>query len=123
MNREDDRKYEADVFYEAWRRGVDPDRAVECASDCRIDGYSPEECVDGTAREIRREHERREAARSEEEYFMECERQRWEEMQAEQQKDKAMTTTPGYTVDALLQAIEDACARRYGHAQRDTGES
>lgn len=61
------REYEGDVFYDAWRRGIDPDRAVQCASDCYYDGKSAEECVDGTAREIRRERERRQERQWEEE--------------------------------------------------------
>jgi hypothetical protein len=62
--REEQRKFEADVFYDAWRRGLDPDRAVGCARDCHDDGRTPEECVDGFAA---RERQRREARRQMEE--------------------------------------------------------
>lgn len=50
--REEERRYESDVFYDAWRRGMDPDRAVECAHDCYREGVSPEQCVDATAQKI-----------------------------------------------------------------------
>lgn len=53
------RKYCDDVFYEAWRRGVDPDWAADCAEDCYYDGWSPEECVDQMIARDRRKRERR----------------------------------------------------------------
>ena len=53
-HREAIREFEHDVFYEAWRAGMNPDRAVECASDCYWDGKTPQECVEGHARAIRR---------------------------------------------------------------------
>ena len=49
------REYEGDVFYESWRRGLNPDRAVECAYDCYWDGKSVEQCVDETAIRVRSE--------------------------------------------------------------------
>lgn len=67
--RDERREYEADVSYEAWRRGMNPDRAVGCASDCYYDGKSASECVDGTQREIRREREAREQRQMEEEEY------------------------------------------------------
>ena len=66
---EERRQYSGDVFYEAWKRGIDPDRASECASDCYYDGKSASECVDGTEHKIRREREAREQRLSEEEYY------------------------------------------------------
>lgn len=77
---EDDRwdRYRGDVFYEAWRRGIDPDRAADCARDCFYDGRSAEECVNGTANEIRREQKRREEQRYQE---IEMERRAYEEQQ------------------------------------------
>lgn len=65
--REERRQYEGDVFYDAWRRGLNPGRAVECAEDCYYAGRSPEQCVDGYAQRVRSERERRDAARQEEE--------------------------------------------------------
>lgn len=53
--RDEERKFENDVYYEAWCRGLDPDRAVECASDCFWDGRSPEACVDGYQSRIERQ--------------------------------------------------------------------
>ena len=47
--REERRRFEADVYYEAWRQGRDPDRYSECAEDCYYDGKSPQECVADTA--------------------------------------------------------------------------
>lgn len=59
MSRSDERrKYENDVFYEAWARGLDPDRATECAEDCYYDGRSPEACVDGYASRVRAARQR-----------------------------------------------------------------
>ena len=48
-DRDERHKYEGDVFYEAWRRGLNPDNAVECAEDCYYDDRTPEQCVDGYA--------------------------------------------------------------------------
>ena len=79
-DRDDQREYEGDVFYEAWRRGMDPDRAVRCANDCYWDGKTASECVDGTAIEMRRERERRE-----EEAMMAQEQERQYYEQQEQQ--------------------------------------
>lgn len=63
------RKYCDDVFYEAWRRGVDPDWAADCAEDCYYDGWSPEECVDQMiARDRRKRERRREEELAQEEY-------------------------------------------------------
>jgi len=59
-DRDERREFEGDVFYEAWRRGLNPDRAVQCADDCYCDGRTPEQCVDGYARRVRAERERRE---------------------------------------------------------------
>ncbi len=53
-------EYEADVFYEAWRRGYNPDNAVECAYDCFDYGCSPEACVDGYAQRVKARREERE---------------------------------------------------------------
>ena len=79
-------KYESEVFYEAWRRGVDPERATQCASDCYYDRRSPEECVDGTAREIRREREARQMAKYEEErQIAEANRAYYEQQQPDEE--------------------------------------
>lgn len=77
-DRDERREFEADVFYEAWRRGYDPDRAVACADDCYYNDRTPEQCVDGYAREVR---ERREA-REREEY--EQQQAYFDAMEAEQ---------------------------------------
>jgi hypothetical protein len=58
--REERRRFEGDVFYDAWRRGLDPDRAVECADDCREAGRTAEQCVDGLAQRVRDQREARE---------------------------------------------------------------
>lgn len=52
--REERRRFEADVYYEAWRQGRDPDRYAECAEDCYYDGKSPKECVADTVERDRR---------------------------------------------------------------------
>lgn len=41
------RDFEGDVFYEAWRRGLNPDRATDCAMDCYHDGRTPDQCING----------------------------------------------------------------------------
>ena len=65
-NRDEEiRKYEGDVYYDAWRRGLNPDRAVDCARDCYWDGCQPEECVDGFAAKERR---KRQAAQEQEQF-------------------------------------------------------
>lgn len=56
--REEERRYEADVYYEAWRSGMDPERAVSCALDCYDAGRTAEECVSHTRSRIYREQER-----------------------------------------------------------------
>lgn len=53
------REFESEVFYEAWRRGLNPDRATDCAQDCYWDHRSPEECVDGYEARVRRQQEQR----------------------------------------------------------------
>lgn len=58
--REERRQFENDVFYEAWRRGYDPDRASHCAADCYEEGRTADQCVDGYAREVRQRREARE---------------------------------------------------------------
>jgi hypothetical protein len=76
MNKPDD--YVGDVFYEAWRRGMNPDKIsydnIECA---RWDGLSAEECV---SREQRRQEElrqrQREEREAEEAYFRAMEENR-----------------------------------------------
>jgi len=62
MSESDRRKFEGDVAYEAWRRGLNPDRAVECADDCYWDRKTPEECVEAFARKERARREARRAA-------------------------------------------------------------
>ena len=59
--RDEINKYEADVYYEAWRRNENPDRAVDCAQDCYWEGHSADECVDGyQRRRARREKQEQE---------------------------------------------------------------
>lgn len=53
------REFENDVFYDAWRRGLNPDRATECAMDCYWEGRTPEQCVDGYEAQVRRQREQR----------------------------------------------------------------
>jgi hypothetical protein len=78
--RQEEREYQADVEYEAWRRGMNPDRASACASDCYYHGKTASECVDGTQREIRRQREARELAQMEEEQMRLAEEEHWREM-------------------------------------------
>lgn len=89
----DQSEFRGDVFYEAWRRGLNPDRAVDCASDCFYDGRSPSECVDGFERSERRRRDERELQHREEEehYLREQEERRqqeaeWEAQQAAQEE-------------------------------------
>lgn len=64
-NRESERReYEADVFYEAWRRGYNPDNAVACAYDCYYEGKAASECVQEYAERV---EQRREIERNREE--------------------------------------------------------
>lgn len=72
MSYNERRKYESDVWYEAWRRGYDADRATKCAEDCYYAHRTPEECVEGYASRVRAERELRELA----EY--EAERRAWD---------------------------------------------
>jgi len=85
--RDERNEYRADVYYEAWRRGYDPERAVECADDCRMNGRYPSECVDGYAAEVRRERNRREEAQEEEAYMLEMQRIHYEQQQQEEQQE------------------------------------
>lgn len=64
-DRDERREYKADVFYEAWCRGYNPDKAVDCAYDCFDAGRSPKQCVDGYAQRVR-DQQRREAAEEDE---------------------------------------------------------
>jgi len=91
---EERREYRADVFYEAWRRGIDPDRASECASDCYYDGRSASECVDGTAAQIRREREARQEREYEEERQMAAEYERQRELAEEQEQPDPIDSAP-----------------------------
>lgn len=67
-------KYEMDVFYEAWRRGLNPDNAVNCADDCYWNQRTPEQCVDGYQSRLRnrREQAEMEQMREHEEYEAFC---------------------------------------------------
>jgi hypothetical protein len=78
--RREEREYQADVEYEAWRRGINPDRASECASDCYYDGKTASECVDGTQRELRRQREARELRMFEEEQMRQYEEEYYRNM-------------------------------------------
>jgi len=71
------RKFEADVHYEAWRRGLDGDVAADRAEDAYYEGCSPEQCVDNYAREVARRREDRQMA----------EQQEQEQQQLEEQPD------------------------------------
>lgn len=53
------RDFEGDVFYEAWRRGLNPDRATDCAMDCYHDGRTPDQCINGYEAHARRQREQR----------------------------------------------------------------
>lgn len=94
------REYRADVFYEAWRSGIDPDRAADCANDCYYDGRTPEQCVAGTAREIRDERDarraREEAEYAEMERYYEDQREteHWNEVQRQQEAEQAAELEP-----------------------------
>ena len=81
-SRDERRKFEGDVFYEAWRRGLDPDRATQCADDCYYDGRSPESCVDGYQHKVERARQQRreQEAMEEAEYYAEME-QRYSDSQ------------------------------------------
>lgn len=59
------RKFEEDVAYEAWARGLNPDRATECAEDCYYAGRTADECVDGLQDRMDRQRMQRQ---QEEEY-------------------------------------------------------
>ena len=85
---EERRKYDGDVVYEAWRRGLNSDRAADCADDCYYAGRSPEECVDGLARRERaaREH-RQEQERQEADYLYQQEQEYYAQQQQEQQPE------------------------------------
>lgn len=85
-NKDERREFEGDVFVEAWRRGLNPDRASDCASDCYYEGRTPTQCVDGYEQQVRRQQARRQEEREleerqEREYYEEMERRHWEEMQ------------------------------------------
>jgi N-methylhydantoinase B/oxoprolinase/acetone carboxylase alpha subunit len=67
MSYNDRRKFESDVFYEAWVRGYDAERAAQCADDCYWNHRTPEQCVDDYGARVRAEHERQDLARMEEE--------------------------------------------------------
>lgn len=60
--RDEQQEFKDDVIYEAWRRGLNPDRAVECADDCYWNDRTPEQCVDGYARKVKAARERQENA-------------------------------------------------------------
>ncbi len=68
MSRDDRRKFENDVFYDAWSRGLNPDRATECADDCYYDGRTASECVDGYARQVERQRQARQEQENEAAY-------------------------------------------------------
>lgn len=51
--REEERRYEGDVWYEVWRSGGNPDRVdLDRVSDAFYDGLSTEDCA---SRELRRQ--------------------------------------------------------------------
>lgn len=66
--RDEQREFENDVFYEAWRRGLDPDRAVQCADDCYWDGKTPEDCVNEYQQKVCAARERRQLEEMQQEY-------------------------------------------------------
>lgn len=63
------RDFESDVFFEAWRRGLNPDRATDCAQDCYWDGRSPEQCVDGYEARVRAQREQRQLEEEQRDYY------------------------------------------------------
>lgn len=70
------REFENDVFYDAWRRGLNPDRATECAMDCYWEGRSPEQCVDGYEARVRAQREQRRYDEEQAEYYRSLENDR-----------------------------------------------
>lgn len=92
--REERRQYEGDVYYDAWRRGLNPDRAVSCADDCYDRGRSAEQCVDGYAQEVRQERARREEAQAlEARQLYEMEQAYYEQQQAEAEQQALPVAT------------------------------
>lgn len=87
MSREDPLKFEYDVFYEAWTRGLNPDRATECASDCYYAGRTASECVDGYERQVERQREAHRIEREQQEIIeaQEYEAAYWAEMGRQEQ--------------------------------------
>lgn len=69
MSYQDNRKNEYDVFYEAWRRGLDPDRAVDRYRDHIISGYDKgaDAFVNNYEAEIRRQQRQEDAVLEQEE--------------------------------------------------------
>ncbi len=92
MSRDERRQFENDVFYDAWSRGLNPDRAIECADDCYYDRRTPSECVNGYERQV---HVRQEEQRIEREA---------EEMQQQEAIYHAMLER-----QAMEAAYEQAC--------------
>lgn len=91
MNSNDERrKFSSDVFVEAWSRGLNPDRATDCADDCYYGGRSASECVDGYARQVNRQRAARiEQEQSEEQaYYEEMERQHYAQLEEEQSAEE-----------------------------------
>lgn len=92
MSRDARREFEADVFYDAWSRGLNPDRATQCADDCYYDGRTASECVDGYARQVERQRQ---------------ERQMEEDRQAQEYEAAYYAQLEQ---DAMQAAYEQACA-------------
>lgn len=115
-DRDDRRQFENDVYYEAWRRGMDPDRAVDCADDCYYAGRRPDECVDDHEAQMSRQ---RRATQEEADYYehqhylamqeQEREHEEWlAQQQATQQEEApALTAKPGAEGSALAPGCGD----------------
>jgi hypothetical protein len=99
MSYNDRRKFESDVFYEAWVRGYDAERAAQCADDCYWNHRTPEQCVDDYGARVRAEHERQELARMEEEYHLaQAAREHYEQQQEQFEHDAAASPDNAHTL-------------------------
>jgi hypothetical protein len=89
--RDEQREWEGDAFYEAWRRGVPEGRlSYDRMSDAFENGQSPEGYVGGICRQIADAREAESLAAAQESYELElAEREYLEQSQAEQGKGGA----------------------------------
>jgi hypothetical protein len=87
-HRDEERQWETDAYYEAWRRGVPDDRlSYDGMSDAFENGQSPEGYVGGICRSMEQARQQREQEAAEQAYYEEMAAMEHEQHRREVDRD------------------------------------